>query len=531
MRSHINKVARLFGYAHYRQAPWTALRFHHVQQLIGVLNDSGLAPKTVNATLSAIRGTAKAAVNPYQLAGDDLQRIMNVKLVRGTRLKRGGIVPAGELSSLVTSCLHEEGPAGIRDITMIGMLYICGLRRAEVVSLTVSDWIEDDHALRVLGKGNKERRVFPAAGTLAARSDWLEVRGRADGALFNRVLKGGRIVPGPLSDQAGYVLVDTRWRQAGVPPVAPHDLRRTFISTLLAKGVDVLTVQRMAEPLRPAPPTYSRIDMTWLDWYIAGAGENMGMDDLSAMRLMATAGVQTGNGSHRSIMSALLPWLYSEDEVTSIKERVGIPVSVAERLFSSPVAYQLSQDLLGRLVGANAPNTDDHLSVMREHNLYLDLPGRGLPLTEQQSIRAVFLQPTRWDDEWMVVAILTSGHGNKMTGRYAWIVDSGGIMGADSLGGSIEALPPESVNAVVMRVVKLAILYVLSHTDEAPDYLPRMKPGDTAGMNPKKRRARQKTHTLFSVQRLTPRRRDSLPPGQSSGWTLDHVIDVGGHFR
>ena len=246
VRSHMNKVARLFGYAHYRQAPWAALRFHHVQQLIGVLSDSGLAPKTINATLSAIRGTAKAAFNLYQLAGDDLQRIMNVKLVRGTRLKRGRIVPAGELSSLVTACLQDQGPAGIRDIAMIGMLYICGLRRAEVVSLEISDWIADDKALRVIGKGNKERKVFPDAGTLEALSDWLQVRGRVDGALFNRVLKGGRIVPGPLTAQAVYVVLNKRWRQAGVPPVAPHDFRRTFISTLLAKGVDVLTVQRMA---------------------------------------------------------------------------------------------------------------------------------------------------------------------------------------------------------------------------------------------------------------------------------------------
>jgi len=39
VRSHMDKVARLFGYEGYRQAPWAALRFHHVQQLIGVLND------------------------------------------------------------------------------------------------------------------------------------------------------------------------------------------------------------------------------------------------------------------------------------------------------------------------------------------------------------------------------------------------------------------------------------------------------------------------------------------------------------
>ncbi|MDC9725122.1 MAG: tyrosine-type recombinase/integrase [Gammaproteobacteria bacterium] len=41
-------------------------------------------------------------------------------------------------------------------------------------------------------------------------------------------------------------MLTKRWKQAGTPAVTPHDFRRTFISTLLSKGVDLLTVQRMA---------------------------------------------------------------------------------------------------------------------------------------------------------------------------------------------------------------------------------------------------------------------------------------------
>ena len=49
-----------------------------------------------------------------------------------------------------------------------------------------------------------------------------------------------------MTDQAIYGVLTKRWKQAGTPALTPHDFRRTFISSLLAKGVDLLTVQRMA---------------------------------------------------------------------------------------------------------------------------------------------------------------------------------------------------------------------------------------------------------------------------------------------
>ena len=48
-----------------------------------------------------------------------------------------GIPALGEIEALVRVCQAHESPAGIRDIVMIGLLYICGLRRAEVASLNV----------------------------------------------------------------------------------------------------------------------------------------------------------------------------------------------------------------------------------------------------------------------------------------------------------------------------------------------------------------------------------------------------------
>ena len=246
VRSHMTKIALLFGYANYRQAPWSNLRYHHVKELIGVLSENEYAPSTINAILAAIRGVAKSAFNLYQLDGDDLERIRGVSMVRGSRLKSGRIVPSGELTALVNVCQQDTSPAGIRDISIIGALFIGGMRRSEVVSLQLTDLQLEQKELRFIGKGNKERKVFLDSGTQAALKDWLSLRGRHEGALFCPILKNGRIISKQLTDQSIYTMLQKRWKQAGIPPVAPHDFRRTFISKLLSNGIDVLTVQRMA---------------------------------------------------------------------------------------------------------------------------------------------------------------------------------------------------------------------------------------------------------------------------------------------
>lgn len=247
VKSHMTKIARLFGYENYQSAPWGNLRYNHVQELIGKLKQDEYAPKTINAILAAVRGVATAAFNMYQMDGDDLERIRGVKMVRGSRLKSGRVVPAGELSSLIQICIQDGGAAGIRDIAIIGVLYICGLRRREAANLALKDIDVDHREIRLIGKGNKERKVFIDSGTQAALSDWIKFRGDWPGALFCRILKSGRILENTsMTDQAVYGVLTKRWKQAGTPALTPHDFRRTFISSLLSKGVDLLTVQRMA---------------------------------------------------------------------------------------------------------------------------------------------------------------------------------------------------------------------------------------------------------------------------------------------
>ncbi len=59
-------------------------------------------------------------------------------------------------------------------------------------------------------------------------------------------LARGKLTPRRLTDQAILVILRKRAKQAGVKRFAPHDLRRTMISSLLDAGADISSVQRLA---------------------------------------------------------------------------------------------------------------------------------------------------------------------------------------------------------------------------------------------------------------------------------------------
>ncbi len=129
---------------------------------------------------------------------------------------------------------------------MIAVLYQCGLRRAEVVSLQLADYDLETGTIRVTGKGHKQRQVYISDGASRAMADWLSVRGDGPAALFCRINKGGKLQSGGLSAQAVYNLLHKRARRAGIVDFSPHDLRRSFVSALLDAGADIATVQRLA---------------------------------------------------------------------------------------------------------------------------------------------------------------------------------------------------------------------------------------------------------------------------------------------
>lgn len=146
------------------------------------------------------------------------------------------------LASFDTSTL-----AGLRNLALVALLLDTGLRAAEVCRLQVSDLDLPSRRLEVTAKGGEFRRAKysePAAGYLEW---WLEARARwrllapREGAVFvsmNGSKQGQGLTPDGL--RAVFRAMGAR---AGLGALAPHDLRRTFVTIALRLGAPTRLVQ------------------------------------------------------------------------------------------------------------------------------------------------------------------------------------------------------------------------------------------------------------------------------------------------
>jgi integrase/recombinase XerD len=137
-------------------------------------------------------------------------------------------------------------PRGLRDRTLLELLYASGLRASECLALKVGDVNRMAGYVQCLGKGRKERLVPIGAEALAWLERYLAVarpallRGRASPLLF--VNPRGRA----LSRQSLRQIVRRAARRAGLrQAVSPHTLRHCFASHLLEGGADLRAVQTM----------------------------------------------------------------------------------------------------------------------------------------------------------------------------------------------------------------------------------------------------------------------------------------------
>jgi len=139
-----------------------------------------------------------------------------------------------------------ETPRGLRDRTMLELMYASGLRVSELVTLKTVHLSLSEGALRVTGKGSKERLV--PFGEEA--QSWLQrYLGAARAAILGRQASDALFVTargGPMTRQMFWKLVKAHAVRAGITsPLSPHTLRHAFATHLLNHGADLRAVQML----------------------------------------------------------------------------------------------------------------------------------------------------------------------------------------------------------------------------------------------------------------------------------------------
>ncbi len=223
--------------------PWWNLEHSHTQALRAKLVQMGYAASTINRMMSALRGVLKECWRLKLMDVDDSNRAADIKNVKGSKLPAGRYIPKEEIRAMLGVCYADTNKVlGLRDAALIALLYLTGPRRAEVANLKMEDLNLDTGALRILGKGNKEREIYIVEDCLDKLLQWFAVRGFGMGYLFNHIERGGNIVDAGIGGNAIAEIIADRSKAAGIPKTTPHDFRRSAISNLLDKGVDPITI-------------------------------------------------------------------------------------------------------------------------------------------------------------------------------------------------------------------------------------------------------------------------------------------------
>ncbi|MFA6770740.1 MAG: site-specific tyrosine recombinase/integron integrase [Bacteroidales bacterium] len=137
-------------------------------------------------------------------------------------------------------------PEGHRNRAMIEVLYSCGLRATELISLKISDLFFEDGFIRVTGKGSKQRLVPIGAPAIESVKIYMKIRKMGsiqkkdeDTLFLNR---RGR----HLTREMLFIIVKKQSAIASIGKnVSPHTFRHSFATHLVENGADLRAVQQM----------------------------------------------------------------------------------------------------------------------------------------------------------------------------------------------------------------------------------------------------------------------------------------------
>lgn len=198
-----------------------------------------LSSRTAARFLSCLRGFYRYLLRENRLSENPLALIDNPKL--SPSLPKS--LTEADVEALLAAP-DTDDPIGLRDRTMLEVLYACGLRVSELVGLTMSQVNLRQNVVRVMGKGSKERLI--PMGEEAAT--WLQRYFREARPILLNNLPDEVVFPSsraqPMTRQTFWYRIKHWASVAGIEKdLSPHTLRHAFATHLLNHGADLRVVQ------------------------------------------------------------------------------------------------------------------------------------------------------------------------------------------------------------------------------------------------------------------------------------------------
>ena len=266
LRNYRSDLRHYFAWLDEHGASLTGIVRSRFRSYIAAMQEGGVARGSITRRVSTVKGFYRWLRLVGEMRDDPLALVSGPK--QGRRLPH--VLTLEDVTALISAATGTR-PEDLRDRALLEVMYASGLRVSEAHGLDVGDADLDHRAIRVRGKGNKERIVVMGAPARAALEAYLREgrtallsRRSGDGENARPKVEDGRsasaVPPGAagagaifvnrfgarLSQRAIQILVRKYALKAGLDErVHPHLLRHSFATHLLDNGAELRVVQEL----------------------------------------------------------------------------------------------------------------------------------------------------------------------------------------------------------------------------------------------------------------------------------------------
>lgn len=237
------------------------VRLEHLETFAATIHEFGVSATSQARILSGVRSFFRFLVLDGVLRDDPSELLESPSV--GEHLPE---VLSTEEVDRMEAAIDLSKWEGQRNRAIIEVLFSCGLRVSELVSLKFSDVFAEEKYLRIVGKGDKERLVPISDTALNEMKLWLFDRnlmkikpGEQDYVFLNR--RGAHLTRTMI-----LIMIKRTAEEAGITKtVSPHTLRHSFATALLQGGANLRAIQEMLghENIKTTQ-IYTHIDITTL---------------------------------------------------------------------------------------------------------------------------------------------------------------------------------------------------------------------------------------------------------------------------
>ncbi|MBI5310922.1 MAG: tyrosine recombinase XerC [Actinobacteria bacterium] len=240
-RAYSNDVGQLAAWSAKQSLTREDLSLKHLRRWAQVLSGDGLSATSLARKIASVRSFYATLVEREEAPQNIAELLTTPRRPRDLPQ----ILSKGEAARLLDA-IPTGTPLELRDRAMFELVYACGLRAGELISLTQQSVDLDEEQLRVEGKGGRTRVVPIGESAAKTLGDYLDrARPRLDvdrraTALF--LTKSGN----PLQPSDVRRRLQGCLRRSGVAAgISPHALRHSFATHLLNGGADLRSVQEL----------------------------------------------------------------------------------------------------------------------------------------------------------------------------------------------------------------------------------------------------------------------------------------------